>query len=99
MGGATPAEGGADDFRDYGYLSPYRQNKITLDPSTLPPDTAILQTDPSVVPTEGAVVPTNFKTLVGGRDLIKLTGIPFGAVVTIAGQKDVTGIVGDEGNV
>lgn len=95
------------DFRGYttlSYLSPYRQNKITLDPSTLPPDTEILQTDTSVVPTAGAVVPANFKTLVGGRALIKLTGIderpiPFGAVATIAGKKDVTGIVGDEGNV
>lgn len=97
------------DFRGYTVLSqltPYQQNRISLDPSTLSSDAAIEQTDVMVVPTEGAVVPARFVTSLGKKSLVTLTFpggkvVPFGAVVRLdqPGNKDTTGIVGDGGAV
>ncbi|EFS4908230.1 fimbria/pilus outer membrane usher protein [Escherichia coli] len=99
------------DFRGYtlaGYISPYQENVITLDPTTFPEDVEVPQTDSRVVPTKGAVVRAGFETRVGGRALVTLirkdgTPMPFGAVVTIDQKERHTsvsaGVVGDKGKV
>ncbi|UMS28672.1 fimbria/pilus outer membrane usher protein [Escherichia coli] len=98
------------DFRGdtiLGYTSPYQENVVTLDPTTFPADTEVLQTDSRVVPTKGAVVRAKFATRVGKRALVTLTRadgtpLPFGAVVTVAGEtgKQVgAGVIGDRGEV
>ncbi|EFJ5374883.1 fimbria/pilus outer membrane usher protein [Escherichia coli] len=99
------------DFRGYtlaGYISPYQENVITLDPTTFPMDAEVPQTDSRVVPTKGAVVRAGFETRVGGRALVTLTKVdgtplPFGAVVTIDEKQrqkfGSVGVVGDKGEV
>ncbi|EMJ2323483.1 fimbria/pilus outer membrane usher protein [Salmonella enterica] len=95
------------DFRGYttlGYLTPYQKNDISIDPSTLPADAAVSQTSVSVVPTKGAVVKAAFRTSVGKRLLLTLTGgdgkpVPFGAVAAVEGRENSSGITGDGGRV
>ncbi|ECC5532692.1 fimbria/pilus outer membrane usher protein [Salmonella enterica] len=95
------------DFRGYttlGYLTPYQKNEISLDPSTLPDDTAVSLSTVSVVPTKGAVVKAAFSTSVGKRVLLTLTRsdgmpVPFGSVVTVEGNDNSTGITGNKGRV
>ncbi|ENQ1253785.1 fimbria/pilus outer membrane usher protein [Escherichia coli] len=99
------------DFRGYtllGWVSPYQENVVTLDPTTFPEDAEVPQTDSRVVPTKGAVVSAGFTTRVGGRALVTLTRgdgtlLPFGAVVTVDGEAGRTsgaaGVVGDNGEV
>ncbi|EAZ9201081.1 fimbrial biogenesis outer membrane usher protein, partial [Salmonella enterica] len=95
------------DFRGYttlGYLTPYQKNEVTLDPSLLPDDAAVTQTSVTVVPTKGAVVKAAFRTSVGKRVLVTLTrpdgtAVPFGAVATVSGAENSTGIAGDGGQV
>ena len=98
------------DFRGYtlaGYMAPYQENVVTLDPTTFPEDAEVPQTDSRVVPTKGAVVRAGFETRVGGRALVTLTRrdgtpLPFGAVVTVEGEKaghSSAGVVGDRGEV
>lgn len=98
--------GVSTDFRGYttrGWLTPYQENTISLDPTKLPADAEIQQTDVKVVPTQGAVIPATFITRVGDRALMTLTRngkpLPFGAMVTPEGQKGGSGIVGDGGQV
>lgn len=91
------------DFRGYttlSYLSPYQQNSISLDPTTLPPDAEIMQTDTRVVP-------VTFVMRTGGRAMISLTQqdgtpVPFGSVASLTGEGSGltgAGIVGDGGEV
>ncbi|ECR2652125.1 fimbria/pilus outer membrane usher protein [Salmonella enterica subsp. enterica] len=95
------------DFRGYttlGYLTPYQKNEVSLDPSLLPDDAAVTQTSVTVVPTKGAVVKAAFRTSVGKRVLVTLTrpdgtAVPFGAVATVSGAENSTGIAGDGGQV
>ncbi|HAX5125848.1 TPA: fimbria/pilus outer membrane usher protein [Escherichia coli] len=99
------------DFRGYtlsGWVTPYQENVVTLDPTTFPADSEVLQTDCRVVPTKGAVVSAGFTTRVGGRALVTLTRgdgtpLPFGAVVTVDGEAGRTsgaaGVVDDNGEV
>ncbi|ENH2727799.1 fimbria/pilus outer membrane usher protein, partial [Escherichia coli] len=99
------------DFRGYtllGWISPYQENVVTLDPTTFPADAEVPQTDSRVVPTKGAVVSAGFVTRVGGRALVTLTRgdgtpLPFGAVVTVDGEagriSGAAGVVGDNGEV
>lgn len=99
------------DFRGYtlsGWVTPYQENVVTLDPTTFPADAEVPQTDSRVVPTKGAVVSAGFTTRVGGRALVTLTRgdgtpLPFGAVVTVDGEAGRTsgaaGVVGDNGEV
>ncbi|EDF5515926.1 fimbria/pilus outer membrane usher protein [Salmonella enterica] len=98
------------DFRGYTVLSrltPYQQNRISLDPSTLPSDAAIEHTNVVVVATEGAVVPARFVTSLGKKSLVTLSfpdgkTLPFGAIVRLvqdSGREEQTGIVGDGGAV
>lgn len=99
------------DFRGYalaGYVSPYQENVVSLNPTTFPEDAEVSQTDSLVVPTKGAVVRARFETRVGGRALLTLmhkdgTFLPFGSVVTIDGKQGQksgsVGVVGDQGEV
>ncbi|EPT7718395.1 fimbria/pilus outer membrane usher protein [Escherichia coli] len=99
------------DFRGYtmaGYLLPYQDNVVTLDPTTFPATAEVSQTDSRVVPTKGAVVRAKFATHVGRRALLTLTQsdgtpLPFGTVVTVEGGPGRTsgaaGIVSDNGEV
>ena len=88
-------------------LTPYQENVIRLDPNMLPVDVEVPQTDTRVVPTAGAIIPASFVTRSGGRALIALTqpdgrAVPFGAVVSVAGQDTDhigAGIVGEQGEV
>lgn len=97
------------DFRGYttlDYVMPYQANLVTLDPNTLPADVEVPQTDTRIVPTAGAVIAAKFSTRTGARAVITLTQannrlVPFGALVTLAGNETNTGagITGDGGEV
>ncbi|CAI1507047.1 fimbria/pilus outer membrane usher protein [Serratia ficaria] len=98
------------DFRGYttlGYVTPYQENTVTLDPVTLSADVELPQTDTRVVPTAGAVIPARFATRTGGRAVITLTQkdghpLPFGALVTLSaeGKNNAgAGITGEGGEV
>lgn len=83
------------------YLSPYRENRLVLDTTTLPENTDLPMATQSVVPTKGAVVLAHFATHLGYRVVVTLTRdgrpLPFGAVATLASDPSVSGIVGDGG--
>ncbi|WP_369700131.1 fimbria/pilus outer membrane usher protein [Pantoea sp. MBLJ3] len=95
------------DYRGYTaqpYLSPYRENNLSLDPTTLPPEAEIAITDRKVVPTAGAVIPVKFKTNTGAKAIIKLiredgSNIPFGAIVHVSSPDGTEGIVDNNGTV
>ncbi|EGI6491765.1 fimbrial biogenesis outer membrane usher protein [Salmonella enterica subsp. enterica serovar Hvittingfoss] len=95
------------DLRGYtttGYLQPYKNNKIYINPLSLPSDVSLFETETNVVPTKGAVVLANFKGRVGGKTLvyIKLPDgrpAPFGSIVTMNGDSHESSIVGEGGSV
>ncbi|EEV7050338.1 fimbrial biogenesis outer membrane usher protein [Escherichia coli] len=85
-------------------LQPYRENNLSLDPLQTPENVEILQTDIKVIPTNGAIVEGRFKTNQGIKSLVRIItskhqNIPFGSVVTVAGNNGVAGIAGDNGEV
>lgn len=81
------------------YLSPYRYNSVSLDTT----DAAMVELKESsrkVVPTEGAAVLLRFATRVGRRAMVIIQGpyaVPVGAIVTVEGQDEEAGIVGNRG--
>lgn len=96
------------DFRGYttlSGLSPYQVNTVELDPSTLPADAELPRTGIKVVPTDGAVIPVRFPTRTGARAVVTLhrpdgRPVPFGSVVTLAGDtRQGAGITGGDGEV
>ncbi|TGH25677.1 fimbrial biogenesis outer membrane usher protein [Escherichia coli] len=95
------------DFRgytSYGFLTPYKENNISIDPVTLPKNAEIPQTITRVIPTKGAVVLAKFDTRIGGRLLLQLKRsdnkpVPFGSIASIEGQPSNAGIVGDNNQV
>lgn len=97
------------DFRGYTVfpsLQPYRENRISLDPTTVPDDAALESFDMRVVPTEGAVVRARFATRTGARVLMILQrpdgkSIPLGAIANLDSDKadGNAGMVGAEGQV
>ncbi|HFV9294342.1 TPA: fimbria/pilus outer membrane usher protein [Serratia fonticola] len=96
------------DSRGYAvvpYLSPYQNNTVSLNPSTLPEDVDLPQSSTNVYPTKGAVVAATFTPRTGYQALITLTQsgvtVPFGTLVTLAGEgaEINSGIVGDAGQV
>lgn len=95
------------DFRGYtnlGYLTPYQENNISINPVTLPKNAEISQTSTRVVPTKGAVVLAKFDARIGGRLLLQLKRsdnkpIPFGSIASIEGETLSTGVVGEDGKV
>ncbi|ERK11403.1 type 1 fimbriae anchoring protein FimD [Serratia fonticola AU-AP2C] len=97
------------DFRGYTVfpsLQPYSENRISLDPTTVPDDAALESFDMRVVPTEGAVVRAKFATRSGARALLTLKrlngkAIPLGAIASLDSDKSEgnAGMVGAEGQV
>lgn len=82
-------------------LTPYQENTIRIDTTTLPPDVDSTDTAVTVIPTRSAAVRATFDARVGYRVLVTLTRpqgrlVPFGAVATSADQK-LSGIVDDTG--
>ncbi|SQI44036.1 Outer membrane usher protein fimD precursor [Leminorella richardii] len=81
------------------YLSPYRYNTVSLD-TTNAPTTELKESSRKVVPTEGAAVLLRFATRVGRRAMVIVQGpnsVPVGAIVTVDGQDEEAGIVGNGG--
>lgn len=100
--------GMATDFRGYTAhtaLTPYQENRVTLNPATLMSDIELPHTDTKVVPTQGAVVHASFDVRAGGRALVALHQadgqvVPFGSVVGLVEELALGGgVVGLEGEV
>lgn len=96
------------DSRGYAvvpYISPYRNNAISLDTTSLPDDVELELTSQTVTPTRGAVVVARYQTKIGQRvmmTLLRANGepVPFGATVSDAANPSENGfIVGDRGQV
>ncbi|MCM7587703.1 fimbrial biogenesis outer membrane usher protein [Enterobacter chuandaensis] len=92
------------DWRGYTvvpWVTPYKKNRIALDPGTLSDDVDIDTAVQTVTPTQGAVVIADFNTHVGRRVLMTLLyrglPVPFGAQATT--EEGSHGIVGDDGQV
>ncbi|KFK91914.1 hypothetical protein IV04_19605 [Serratia sp. Ag1] len=87
------------------YATPYRENTIVLDPTTLADDVELMLTSKTVVPTQGAVVLADYQTKVGSRlmmTLLRANGkpVPFGAQAALQGTTEMNSdIVGDGGQV
>lgn len=82
------------------YVTPYRENKISLDTRTAAQNVELQQTGMNVTPTRGAVTLTRFATRVGRRAIVKLTlpdgkNAPFGAYVYQ--EKVEVGMVANDG--
>ncbi|MDY1039078.1 fimbria/pilus outer membrane usher protein [Lelliottia sp. CFBP8978] len=82
-------------------LSPYQENSIRVDTTSLPEDVDTSETAVTVIPSRNAAVVANFDAHVGYRVLIKLTRpdgkvVPFGAMAT-ALSPVISGIVDDTG--
>ncbi len=89
------------DYRGYAivpYAVAYRENRIALNPNTLPDNVEIDDAIVDVVPTQGAVARAEFTTHTGLKILMTLMHnnkpVPFGAVVSIGNS---SGIVTDDG--
>lgn len=96
------------DFRGYTivpYVSPYRNNDISLNTEAMPDDADIDKSVQTVTPTRGAIVRARFKTRIGKRVLMTLTRsngevVPFGAIVSEnTSDASSSAIVGDGGQV
>lgn len=82
-------------------LTPYQDNDIRIDTTSLPDDVDTDETTMTVVPSRRAAVSTQFTAHVGYRALISLTRpdgriIPFGAIASVDGLAQ-SGIVDDQG--
>ncbi|EOT0986769.1 fimbria/pilus outer membrane usher protein [Escherichia coli] len=89
------------DYRGYAivpYAVAYRENRIVLNPNTLPDNVEIDDAIVDVVPTQGAVARAEFTTHTGLKILMTLMHnnkpVPFGAVVSLGNS---SGIVTDDG--
>lgn len=94
------------DFRGYtvvSSLAAFRKTDLSLDPESLPDDVELEIATRTVTPTRGAVVKADYLPRVGRRVLMTLKDdnrfIPFGAVVTLEGERNGGFIVGDRGQV
>lgn len=88
------------------YLSDYTKNNIGIDPTTLPENVDLMHSNINIYPTKGAVVKAKLNTRIGYQALITITTknqkfVPFGAIATLynSNNENVTGIVGDKGQV
>lgn len=82
-------------------LTPYQENVIRIDTTSLPTDVDTDATAMTVVPSRNAAVSTQFSAHIGYRVLVSLTrpdgsSIPFGAVASVDGLA-LSGIVDDRG--
>ena len=83
------------------YLTPYRINKIAINPTGMPLDVELETTVKQVVPRAGAIVKVNYPTKRGSAVLIQAQlpdgeALPFGASVTTEDGRDV-GVVAQGG--
>lgn len=84
------------------FLTPYQENRITLDTTTMPDDVDVTETAKIVVPGQGAAVSAYFSAQTGRRVLLTVTDaqntpLPFGAMANnqSAGMQSIV----DEGGV
>ncbi|MCX5574095.1 fimbrial biogenesis outer membrane usher protein [Enterobacter sp. E-TC7] len=82
-------------------LTPYQENRIRIDTTSLPEDVDTSETAITVIPSRSAAVVASFDAHVGYRALITLTrpdgrNVPFGAIASVS-QSDISGIVDDTG--
>ncbi|WP_253377747.1 fimbria/pilus outer membrane usher protein [unidentified bacterial endosymbiont] len=82
-------------------LTPYQENRIRIDTTSLPQDVDTRDTSITVVPSRNAAVAARFDAHVGYRALIVLTrpdgrNVPFGAIATVR-TSGINGIVDDTG--
>ncbi len=80
------------------YVTPYRQNSLSLDTASLNSNTDVLNDTLTVIPTKGALSLADFPTVTGYKIMLQLTGkeIPFGATASIKNHSNVPeGIVDD----
>ncbi|HBR6925111.1 TPA: fimbrial biogenesis outer membrane usher protein [Klebsiella pneumoniae] len=84
------------------YVTPYRQNSLSLDTASLNKNTDVLSDTRTVVPTKGALALADYPTVTGYKIMLQLTGkaIPFGATARIKNHDNVPeGIVDDRNRV
>lgn len=82
------------------YVTPYRNNDLSLDTLSLKHNTDILNDTSTVTPTKGALALAEFKTVTGYRGILRLTGqkIPFGATVHVENNINIPEGIVDEDN-
>ncbi|WP_437887516.1 fimbria/pilus outer membrane usher protein [Phytobacter sp. V91] len=92
------------DSRGYAvipYASPYRENRVNLDVTTLGENVELPTSIVSKVPSEGAMVRATLETQIGYKAIFTLkragVALPFGTPVTLSGNKTAGGIVGESG--
>ncbi|WP_318368740.1 fimbria/pilus outer membrane usher protein [Enterobacter sp.] len=85
------------------YLSPYQPGQVALDTTTLASNVDLTSSVTSVVPSAGSVVLATFDTHTGARMLatLRTSGgtVPFGALATLAGRPDISGMVDEQSQV
>jgi len=92
------------DWRGYAvvpYLTPYSENRIDIDTTTLPRDVDVTKSSEMVIPNKGAMVVAHFDARLGVRTLIKLlqpngNPVPFGAIA-VSEDQTLENIVDEEG--
>lgn len=92
------------DWRGYAivpYLTPYSENRIAIDTTTLPENVDVKNSSEMVIPNKGAMVKAYFDAHIGVRALIKLIQpgnkpVPFGAVA-VSEDETLENIVDDGG--
>lgn len=100
---AAGAKVGQDGFGVVPYLSPYRRNRITIDPIGMPYDVELEESSTEVIPRAGAVVRAHLQTKPVERNyfvqLIDSDGrpLPFGSDVLTTENNHVIGSVGQHG--
>lgn len=80
------------------YVTPYRQNSLSLDTASLNNNTDVLNDTQTVVPTKGALTLADYPTVTGYKVMLQLTErkIPFGATARIKNRDSVPeGIIDD----
>nr|WP_318382408.1 fimbria/pilus outer membrane usher protein [uncultured Enterobacter sp.] len=75
----------AKGFAVVPYVTPYRQNHLTLDTATLGKNTDLQSDTRTVIPTKGALALADYPTVTGYKLMLTLTGsdVPFGATASI----------------
>lgn len=84
------------------YVTPYRQNSLSLDTASLNNNTDVLSDTRTVVPTKGALALADYPTVTGYKVMLQLIGegIPFGATTSMKNYDNVPeGIVDDHNRV
>jgi len=85
------------------YATPYQTNRVELDVITAGEKVEIAHSVVQSTPGEGALSRAEFTTRVGMKAVFFLSragrALPFGTVVSVADEKQNTGIVGDNGSV